>query len=84
MKSTLCLIGGKAQAFFASMWVAMWWQLSATLVRSQRLSSLIGAVKHMLDSYTLMGPYRQVVSSSSNEFVNTMTQVAYGRAIASS
>ena len=67
----LCLIGAKAQAFFGS--------VGGNVVASVRdigeeptVEQLIGAVKHMLDSYT-DGTIDKLYLVS-NDFVNTMTQ----------
>ena len=67
----LCLIGGKAQAFFAS--------VGGNVVATVRdigeeptVQQLIGAVKHMLDAY-VDGNIDKLYLVS-NEFVNTMTQ----------
>ena len=67
----LCLIGGKAQAFFAS--------VGGNVVATVRdigeeptVEQLIGAVKHMLDAY-VDGNIDKLYLVS-NEFVNTMTQ----------
>ena len=67
----LCLIGGKAQAFFAS--------VGGNVVATVRdigeeptVEQLIGAVKHMLEAY-VDGNIDKLYLVS-NEFVNTMTQ----------